>query len=136
MKRALLTTILVLGFVPAAMAQDKDVTAEYPDIPAEGEATLADCRTWVSTRGELVEKKSSEPVEGATTDVDAAQQEAMEHCDAGDYHQGIITAAKAIDEIEGTDRLGEAGITVKNGGSAADSAPAQDSDTAEPGTKD
>jgi hypothetical protein len=84
------------------VTDDADTTAaadiDLPDIPSEDEATLADCRIWVSTLGEMIERGEGD--EDALAEAEDVQDEAMRACDDGNYHDGIVMAAEAIERID------------------------------------
>jgi hypothetical protein len=86
----------------ADAAEDDDATLtadiDLPPIPAEEEATLADCRIWVSTLGEMVERGEGD--EDALAEAEDVQEEAMQACDDGNYYDGIVMAAEAIERID------------------------------------
>jgi hypothetical protein len=86
----------------ADAAEDDDATLtadiDLPPIPAEEEATLADCRIWVSTLGEMVERGEGD--EEALAEAEDVQEEAMQACDDGNYYDGIVMAAEAIERID------------------------------------
>ena len=112
MKTTALATILSLGLASAAMAgsHDHDAepdSAEHPAVDASAEtqvrpvtptaehATLADCQVWVDHLGEIIEAADDVPAEAEEAHADAARA-----CDDGNYHEGITTAAEAVDMIE------------------------------------
>jgi hypothetical protein len=108
-------------------ATDDDPTdtadIDLPDIPAEGEATLADCRIWVSTLGEMIERGDGD--EQALADAEDVQNEAMQACDDGNYHEGIVMAAEAIERI---DADGDAADALEDDDHEADAADDDEED--------
>jgi hypothetical protein len=91
---------LSIGVAPIALAADTHTSPERPMIPAEAEATLADCQAWLDQLGELVELADPPISEEVRAKAEEDRDRVAQFCEEGNYHAGISLAAETIERIE------------------------------------
>jgi hypothetical protein len=100
MRRTAFLAALSIGFVPIAFSTGAETTPERPAIPAEAEATLADCQVWLDQLSELVDVADPDADEETMEQAGEDRDRVAEYCDEGRYYEGISLAAEAIEKIE------------------------------------
>lgn len=100
MNKAALAALLSACMAASAVATEQTERVERLEVPAAEEATLADCRAWLEHLGELVDEADPPVAQEVLAQAEEQRDEAAQACDDGNYHDGILTAAEAIDRIE------------------------------------
>jgi len=100
MRTTALLAALSIGVAPIALAADTQPSPARPAIPAEAEATLADCQVWLDQLGEVVDVADPPISEEARAEAEADHDRVAQLCDDGNYHAGISLAAESIERLE------------------------------------
>lgn len=101
MRTTALLAALTIGVAPIALAANAQTSPERPVIPAEAEATLADCQVWLDQLGELVDVADAPMSEEVRAEAEENHDRVAQLCDDGNYHEAIVLASETIDRIEG-----------------------------------
>jgi hypothetical protein len=96
MKKLALTVLLSFGLASSALVTH----GQEADIPAEGEATLADCQVWLDQLSTLVDEAEPPLSEDVLSEAGERRDAVAQACDDGEFHQGIVMAAETIEMIE------------------------------------
>jgi hypothetical protein len=131
MRRTALLAALSLGLAPIALAADTHPSPERPVIPAEAEATLADCQVWLDLLGELVDVADPPISEEVRAEAEEDRDRVAQLCDEGNYHEGISLAAETLERIEEDADVTQPGDVTEPDLDAADDDEADDEDAAD-----